>query len=167
MDVYPGSRNKSRNPSILVATATGLALAAIGWAVGLIPGSDDERFSVESAPPSESAPASGTAESLANGTLGGAPEGVIADCNRFAAEVQGASADVGAGAAMEGAAGVGADTAGAVAGDAEDGATRGASVDGATSASAAALYGLRPENARTESARSAYRNCMLEHGFSG
>ena len=94
MDVYPGSRNKSRHPTLLAAVAAGLALAAVGWTVGLLPGDGREEDPSAKAGADVSSSPPATVQGVTSGELGNTPsEAVIADCNRFAAEVQGSFTD--------------------------------------------------------------------------
>jgi hypothetical protein len=150
MDVYSNSRGKARGPTATLAVfAVGLALLAVGWAVGLVPstavdeGMPAQRSSLKllTEPGLEGEPQAGVAST----PLSAAPENVIADCNRFAGEVLAANTpatpDVAAGPANEGK-----ETEGAAASD-------------------AAPYGLKAEQAGSAVARSAYRGCMAEQGF--
>lgn len=146
----------------VIAIATGLALAAMGWGSGLIGASRSEE-----APPADARmePAQRSEDRLA--AAAPPPPSAVEDCNRYAADAERDAKRVVGDAVVGGAIGAAVGAASGAIADGDDGAGKGAGIGALIGATAGTLHGLSQENSRSEAARAAYSECMANRGYAG
>jgi hypothetical protein len=152
---------RGRRQIAIVAIATGLALAAVGWASGLIgpsrshEGAFDQPAEFESSAPA--APDSAAAPSAA----------AVESCNRYAADAERDAKRVIGDAVVGGAVGAGLGAAGGAIAGGDKAPGKGAGIGALVGVTTGTLYGLNEENQRSAAARAAYAECMTRAGYSG
>ncbi len=169
MNPYEEPRRNRRNLTLIAAVATGLALAAIGWATGLIDRVSDSEEPAAVETPDElgfETPQQGPEEPRLASTSP-PPPSAIEDCNRYAADAKRNAERVIGDALVGGAIGAGVGAAGGAIAGGDDAAGKGAGIGALVGATAGTLHGLSQENSRTEAARAAYSECMANRGYAG
>jgi hypothetical protein len=148
----------ARRQMVLIAVVgTLLALGAIAWATGELPGQERATQRDQTSPSESSEPP----------RLSALPSAVVEDCNRYAAAARRDAGRVAGEAVVGGGIGAGVGAVGGAIAGGHEAPKQGAGIGAIVGATAGTLHGLREESRRTEAARAAYAECMARGGYSG
>jgi uncharacterized protein YcfJ len=147
------TRGNPWKTSVLAATATALVLG-VGVAIGNFANRDE-------AEPAHHPAAASAPSTRANA----APMEVVEDCNQYATQTRRDTGRIVRDGVVGGAVGAGVGAAGGAIAGGGDGAGKGAGIGAIAGVAAGTLYGLNDENRKSESARTAYQQCMARRGY--